>query len=74
MPPVHNTQLTLDVEVEYRVLPPEGDLPRQIDITGVFPLMNNAESNRVRRSNILHSLTESELINLEDEIEEEQQL
>jgi hypothetical protein len=72
MPHVHKTQLTLDVEVEYRILPPEGDLPQQIDITGVFPLLSSTESSRVRRSNILHSMTESELINLEDEIEEEQ--
>lgn len=71
MPHVHKTHLTLDVEVEYRVLPPEDDIPQQIDITGVFPIMSNAWSSRIRRSNILHSLTESEVINLEDEIEEE---
>ena len=71
MPHAHKTQLTLDVEVEYRVLPPDGEIPRQIDITGVFTSLVNTDANRARRSNILHSLTESEIINLEDEIEEE---
>lgn len=68
MPHVHKTNITLDVDVEYRVLPPEGDLPQQIDITAVFTSLNNEDAGRTRRSNILHSLTESDIINLEDEI------
>jgi len=53
MPPVHKTQITLDIDVEYRILPADGDIPQQIDITGVFTAMNNADAGRVRRSNIL---------------------
>jgi len=71
MPPVHKTQITLDIDVEYRILPADGEIPEQIDITGVFTAMNNADAGRVRRSNILYSLTESEIINMEDEIEEQ---
>lgn len=70
MPHVHRTSLTLDVDVEYRILPPDGEIPKQIDITGVFPILSEGTTERVRRSNILHALTESEIINLEDEIEE----
>jgi len=72
MPHVHKTNITLDVDVEYRILPPEGDLPQQIDITAVFaPLSDGSVGSR--RPNILHSLTESDIINLEDEILEEMQ-
>jgi hypothetical protein len=70
MSQTYKAVLSLEVDVEYRVLPPDGDIPQQIDITGVFTTVNNPDLGRVRRSNILHSLTESEIINLEDEIEE----
>ena len=65
-----NTQLFLDVRVEYNVLPAENNLPMQIDITGVFTSVQEG-SDRKRRANILHALNESALVNLEEEIEKE---
>jgi len=67
----HRTHLSLEIEVKYTVLPAEDDLPRQIDITGVFSVQSDPDASRVkRRANILPSLSESEIISLEDEIEE----
>ena len=65
-----STQLTLNVTVQYDILPEENDLPLQIDITAVYLLLATPNPEKFRRINILNALSESELINLEDEIQE----
>ena len=69
MPRVHKTILPFEVEVEYQEMPAdeEFDLPPQIEVTGIFAIAPE-NSSRYRRANILYSLSEAEVINLEDEI------
>jgi hypothetical protein len=67
---IESTQLTLDVNVQYDILPAEDDLPIQIDITAVYLLLATKNPEKFRRINILNALSESALINLEDEIQE----
>jgi|DEB19_MinimDraft_3_1074340.scaffolds.fasta_scaffold00179_3 hypothetical protein len=69
MPRVHKTVLPLEVEVEYQEFPEdtELDLPPQVEIVGIFALPSE-NSPRARRANLLYSLSEAEVINLEDEI------
>lgn len=60
----HQTNLNLDVEVDFDIIPPlDGpDIPLQVDITGVYLRIN------ARRVNILAALSESEVLAIEDEI------
>jgi hypothetical protein len=67
---IESTQLTVDVNVQYDILPAEDDLPIQIDITAVYLLLATKNPEKFRRINILNALSESALINLEDEIQE----
>jgi hypothetical protein len=69
MPRVHKTVLPLEVEVEYQEFPEdkEFDLPPQVEIVGIFARPSE-NSSRARRANLLYSLSEAEVINLEDEI------
>jgi len=60
----------LPIAVEYAVLPAEQGLPEQIEITSVL-LDVVGLAGKVRRVELLHSLDESTLIQLEDEIAEE---
>jgi hypothetical protein len=69
---IESTQLTLDVNVQYDILPAEDDLPQQIDITAIYLLLATQNPEKFRRVNILGALSESEIINLEDEIQEKQ--
>lgn len=72
MSPVFETQTMLDVHVVYDVLPedPEHDLPRQIDITDAYVFVRGPRTNKSRKVHVLGALSESALINLEDEIAE----
>ena len=63
-----STQLNLDVTLQYEVLLPEEDIPLQIDITAAYLMLATANPEKFRRINILAALSESEIINLEDEI------
>lgn len=63
-----STQLNLDAILQYEVLPPEDDLPIQIDIQAVYLTLSTSNPEKFRRINILNALSESEIINLEDEI------
>jgi hypothetical protein len=63
-----STQITLDVVMQYVVLPPEEELPLQIDITAVYVTLATPNPEKFRRVNVLNALSESEIINLEDEI------
>jgi hypothetical protein len=63
-----STQITLDVVMQYVVLPPEEELPLQIDITAVYVNLATPNPEKFRRVNVLNALSESEIINLEDEI------
>jgi|AntAceMinimDraft_5_1070358.scaffolds.fasta_scaffold01652_12 hypothetical protein len=65
---IESTQLNLDVHVKYDILPADGDLPTQIDITAVYVLLATDKPNKSRKVNVLNALSESEIINLEDEI------
>jgi hypothetical protein len=62
-------QLTLDVEVEFDILDPllTHDVPLQVDITGAYIRVPSSQT-KSRRVNILSAISESEIINLEDEI------
>lgn len=64
----YRTRAELEVEIEYEILPPAPpDFPLQIDITGVYILIQSPKS-RPRRVNVLGALSESDIISLEDEI------
>ena len=63
-----STQITLDVVMQYVVLPPEEKLPLQIDIQAVYVNLATPNPEKFRRVNVLNALSESEIINLEDEI------
>ena len=62
----YRTFLTLDVDVEYDMLPAEIGLPEQVDITAVN-LMVVGKGGRRRKVNLVDSLDESEIMRLEDE-------
>jgi hypothetical protein len=62
--------LSLTVAVEHALLPAEHGLPEQVEITSVL-LDVVGPSGKVRRIELLHSLDESTLIQLEDEIAED---
>jgi hypothetical protein len=60
---------TLPIEVQYEVLPAEHGLPEQIDILSIkVEVMSNKK--RKRKVELLHTLNESEIMQLEDEISE----
>jgi len=63
------TFLTFPIEIKYEVLPEEDGLPEQIDITDAI-ITVTGPSGRKRKVSLIHSLTESEIIALEDEIQE----
>lgn len=60
--------LTLPIEVEYEKLKEEYGLPEQIDLTTVN-LTLAGKTGRKRKVDILQLLTETEVMDLEDEIE-----
>lgn len=60
----------MTVSVEHALLPAEQGLPEQIEITSVL-LDVVGPAGKVRRIELLHSLDESTLIQLEDEIAED---
>lgn len=65
----HETQLLLDVEVSYDILPAQENLPEQIEVTQVI-VHTTDQKGKTRKINVLGALDESALINLEDEIQE----
>jgi len=54
--------------MRYDLLPPEGELPLQVDIQAVYVSLATPNPEKFRRVNLLGALSESEIINLEDEI------
>jgi hypothetical protein len=64
------TQQLFDIQVLYDILPEEGDLPQQVDITSVAINVINPTTGKVRKVQVLGALSESDVINLEDEIQE----
>jgi hypothetical protein len=67
----HQTRLFMEVDVEFILQPPETlpdvALPLAVDITGVFITTKTAQD-KPRRVNILSALSDSDIINLEDDI------
>jgi hypothetical protein len=67
----HQAQLLMGVDVEFILQPPETlpdvALPLAVDITGVFITIKTAQD-KPRRVNILSALSDSDIINLEDDI------
>lgn len=61
------TQMLLDVEIGYDLLPAQENLPDQVDITYVNVTTTDSRG-KPRKVNVLGALDESALINLEDEI------
>ena len=64
------TSLNLTAAIEYIVLPALYGLPEQIEITSVG-LDVVGPSGKTRRVELLHSLDEPTILQLEDEIEED---
>jgi len=64
----HKTVLEVEATVKYDILPPEHDLPQQIDIREILVQTTNPKTGKIRKINILNTLTAAEVINLEDEI------
>lgn len=60
--------LTLPIEVEYEKLKEEYGLPEQIDLTTVN-LKLAGKTGRKRKVDILQLLTETEVMDLEDQVE-----
>jgi len=61
---------SLEVEVSYSILPKILNIPEQIDIKAVYVLSNNKKA---RKKDILKLLSESEIINLEDRLAENEE-
>ena len=61
-------QLLFDTTVEYEILPAEDGLPEQLEITAIY--IHTLHRTR-RRVNVLHALSEGEIINLEDQLMED---
>ncbi len=65
---IHETTIGVNVEVDYKILPPEPpDLPLQVDIVGIYLVIAGGKA-KPRRVNIMGALSESDIIGLEDEI------
>ena len=65
------TTVQLPVDIAFEVLPEKDGLPAQIEITAVYLDATSKKSKSGKgRIDILRALSESELINLEDEIAE----
>lgn len=60
--------LTLPIEIEYEKLKEEYGLPEQIDLTTVN-LKLAGKTGRKRKVDILQLLTETEVMDLEDQVE-----
>ena len=60
----------LEVEISYSILPKILNIPEQIDIKAVYVLSNNKKA---RKKDILKLLSESEIINLEDRLLENEE-
>jgi len=59
------TSLDLPIEVTYTLLPAEHGLPEQVDILGVF-IVVKSDGGKVRKIQLLSTLDESEILQLED--------
>lgn len=59
--------INLEVEISYSILPKILNIPEQIDIKAVYVLSKNKKA---RKKDILKLLSESEIINLEDRLVE----
>ena len=66
---VNSLTLNLPIEVEFERLPEEDGFPEQIDITSVG-LKVRGKNKRRRKVELLFTLSESEIIQLEDEIDD----
>lgn len=66
MKPILSTSINLPIDVEYQILPAEHGLPQQADLLSVKLLVKNKSSTRMIE--LLHTLDESEVVMLEDEV------
>ena len=66
---VNSLTLNLPIEVEFERLPEEDGFPEQIDITSVV-LKVLGKNKRRRKVELLFTLSESEILQLEDEIDD----
>jgi hypothetical protein len=67
---VSSSILSLIAGVEYEVMPAEHGLPEQIDILSVS-IELKGKNGRKRKVELIHTLEESEILQLEDEINED---
>jgi hypothetical protein len=59
------TSLDLPIEIVYILLPAEHGLPEQVDILSVFIEVKNGNG-KIRKIQLLSTLDESEILQLED--------
>ncbi len=64
-------QLLFDTTVEYEILPAEDGLPEQLEITAIHIHTLHPLRKTRRKLNVLHALSEGEIINLEDQLMED---
>jgi hypothetical protein len=62
------TSIILDVEVSYRIFPPEEGFPLQIEVERLTALTTNPVTGQPRRVNVRDALTESQILEIEDHI------
>jgi len=67
---VSSSILSLIAGVKYEVMPAEHGLPEQIDILSVS-IEVKGKNGRKRKIELIHTLDESEILALEDEINED---
>jgi hypothetical protein len=69
---VSSSILSLTAGIEYEVMPAEHGLPEQIDILSVT-IEVKGKNGRTRKVELIHTLDESEILQLEDEINEDRE-
>jgi len=67
--PVHTTYIQLEVDIHYEIEPPEFGLPEQVDIQSVTATGSHGSG---RKQNLLKYINESDMITIEDEIQEKE--
>ncbi len=69
---VSSSILSLTAGIEYEAMPAEHGLPEQIDILSVT-IEVKGKNGRTRKVELIYTLDESEILQLEDEINEDRE-
>lgn len=63
-----STSLTLTVEITYQVLPEADGFPLQVDVVGAHINVVGGKGKKARKVQLLETLSEEEILQIEDEI------